>query len=204
MAKAKNIKNLNPRWKKGMTSFYTGDELKTLGLKKYGENVLISKKCSLYSADKISMGNNVRIDDFCILSGNIELGNYIHISAYSSLFAGKYVIILDDFTTVSSRCAIYAESDDYSGESPTNPMLPEECRTVYGGNVILRSHAIIGSNCTILPNITIGEGAAIGAMSLVSKNILEWGIYAGVPCRHLKKRSKRILTRIPFELKNNI
>jgi len=184
-----------------MTSFYTLSELRALGLKRYGENVLISRKCSLYSAEKISIGDNVRIDDFCILSGNIVLGSYIHISAYSSLFAGNHNIIFEDFTTVSSRCAIYAESDDYSGESPTNPMLPEECRTTYGGNVILKPYVIIGSGCTILPNLTIGEGAAIGAMSLVTKDILDWGIYGGVPCRLLKKRSKKLLERFPQEIR---
>jgi galactoside O-acetyltransferase len=172
-----------------------------LGLKKYGSNVLISRKCSIYSPEKISLGDNVRIDDFCILSGNIVLGNYIHISAYSSLFAGKYNIILEDFTTVSSRCAIYAESDDYSGESPTNPMLPEECRTTYGGNVILKSYAIIGSGCTLLPNLTIGEGAAVGAMSLITKDIPGWGIYGGVPCRFLKERSKKLLEQLPPEIR---
>jgi galactoside O-acetyltransferase len=183
-----------------MNSFYTEEELGALGLKKYGENVLISKKCSLYAAQKISIGNNVRIDDFCILSGNIVLGNYIHISAYSSLFAGNYSIILEDFTTVSSRCAIYAESDDYSGESPTNPMLPEICRTTYGGNVILKPYVIIGSGCTLLPNLTIGEGSAVGAMSLIVKDIPGWGIYGGVPCRLLKKRSKKLLERLPQEI----
>jgi len=184
-----------------MNSFYALDELEALGLNKCGENVLISKKCSIYAAEKISIGNNVRIDDFCILSGNIVLGNYIHISAYSSLFAGKYNIILENFTTVSSRCAIYAESDDYSGESPTNPMLPEKCRTTYGGNVLLKPYVIIGSGCTILPNLTVGEGAAIGAMSLVTKNIPEWGIYGGVPCHFLKERSKKLLERLPPEIR---
>jgi galactoside O-acetyltransferase len=63
-------------------SFYSEIELSKLGLKDYGKNVLISKKCSIYSPEKISIGNNVRIDDFCILSGNIILGSNIHISTF--------------------------------------------------------------------------------------------------------------------------
>ena len=183
------------------TSFYSQGELHSIGLRKVGENVLISKKCSLYTANKISIGNNVRIDDFCILSGEIEIGNYIHISAYSSFFAGEYKIILENFTTISSRCVIYAESDDYSGNSPTNPMLPAECRATYGGNVILKTHSILGSGCTVLPNLTIGEGSAIGTMSLITKDIPEWMIYAGVPCRRIKERSKNLLERIPPNIK---
>jgi len=55
-----------------MNSFYTEDELKEIGLKSYGHNVLISRKANLYSVSEISIGNNVRIDDFCILSGKIK------------------------------------------------------------------------------------------------------------------------------------
>ena len=179
-------------------SFYTQDELATLGLKEYGENVLISKKCSLYGVDKMSFGSNVRIDDFCFLSGNILLGNYIHISAYSALIAGKFRIVLEDFSGISARCSLYAESDDYSGESPTNPTLPESCRTTYGGNVIMKTHAILGTGCIVLPNTTIGEGAAVGAMSLVIKDIPEWSISAGVPCRWIKDRSRKLLERLPL------
>jgi galactoside O-acetyltransferase len=65
-----------------MADFYTVEELKELGLKSCGHNVLLSKKASLYGINKIEIGNNVRIDDFCILSGSIKLGTNIHIAAY--------------------------------------------------------------------------------------------------------------------------
>jgi len=47
------------------TSFYSQSELKSLGLKAYGRNVLISKKASFYNPSQISLGHHVRIDDFC-------------------------------------------------------------------------------------------------------------------------------------------
>jgi hypothetical protein len=83
-------------------SFYCENELKSLGLKSFGKNVLISRKASIYSPELITLGNSVRIDDFCILSGNISLGSYIHISAYSALF-GKYGIKMNDFSGLSPR-----------------------------------------------------------------------------------------------------
>lgn len=70
-------------------SFYSISELKLLGLKRLGQNVYISRKSSIYSPENISIGDNVRIDDFCILSGNITLGNYIHIAAYTALYGGE-------------------------------------------------------------------------------------------------------------------
>ena len=59
-----------------MTSFYTEEELKGLGFRHIGNGVCISRKASIYGAQNISLGDHVRIDDFCILSGRIEIGSY--------------------------------------------------------------------------------------------------------------------------------
>ncbi len=175
-------------------SFYTMEELQVLGFKSIGgEDILISRKASIYGAENIVIADHIRIDDFCILSGTITLGEYIHISAYTALYGGDYGIILKDFTTVSSRCAIYAITDDYSGEAMTNPMVSEQYRHVLGGTVILEKHALVGSGCTILPKVTIHEGTAVGSMSLVNKSLDSWGIYAGIPCKRIKERSKSLL-----------
>ena len=176
-----------------MNSFYSRDELINLGLKAFGEDVRISRKSSIYCAEKISIGNHVRIDDFCILSGSIELGNHIHIAAQAGLFAGRSCIRLADFTSVSSRVMIYAENDDYSGASLANPMVPDEYRNTSCGEVHLKKHSIIGSGSTVLPNISIGEGTAVGAMSLVTEDLEPWSIYAGIPAKKIKDRSKALL-----------
>jgi len=65
-----------------MTSYYSKIELSQIGFKSLGDNVLISKKTSFYGISRICIGNNVRIDDFCVLSagiGGIFIGNYVHI-----------------------------------------------------------------------------------------------------------------------------
>lgn len=175
------------------TSFYSEDELRTIAFKSLGKNVLISKKASIYGAEKISIGDNVRIDDFCVLSGSITLGNYIHIAVYSALFGGDAGIEMKDFTCLSSRCVVYAISDDYSGETMTNPTVPEEYLGVVSKKVILNKHVLVGSGSTILPGVVIGEGTAVGSMSFVNKSIEEWGIYAGIPCKRQKDRSKNLL-----------
>ncbi len=174
-------------------SFLSKSELVEIGFKKIGNNVLISRNANFYGADKISIGDNVRIDDFCILSGKIILGSYIHISAYTVLYGGNNGIELKDYSGISSRCAVYAVSDDYSGLFLTNPMVPEKFRNVYGGRVTLEKHVIVGSGCTILPNVRLGEGVSVGCMSLINKSLDEWGIYVGIPCRRIKERSKKIL-----------
>jgi len=176
-----------------MKSFYTEEELAGLGLKGYGENVLISRNCSIYSAGCISIGSNVRIDDFCVLSGNITIGNYVHIAAGVLLFAGEYGIFLKDFSGLSARSAVYAVSDDYSGESLTNPTVPNDCRKVYGGQVTIGRHVVVGSGCTILPGVEIGEGSSVGAMGLITKSLDPWGVFVGVPVRRIAERSRKVL-----------
>ena len=176
-----------------MNSFYSPEELGALGLKEYGENVLISRKCSIYGAENIRLGSHVRIDDFCLLSGKVELGSYVHIAAGCLLFGGSAGIRFEDYSTISSRGAVYAVSDDYSGEHMTNPMVPEAFTAVTQEPVSIGKHCIIGSGCTVLPGVTLGEGCAVGSMSLVNRSAEPWGIYVGIPARRVKERSRKLL-----------
>lgn len=175
-----------------MNSFYSNDELKQIGFKEFGKNVLISRKTSVYSPEKIKIGNNVRIDDFCILSGDIEIGNNVHIAAYTALY-GKMGIKIGDFCGCSARTIIYSATDDFSGEYMISPMVPEELTNVQGGKVVLENFVQIGANTIVMPNITISEGTSIGAMSFVKNNTEAWKIYAGIPCKIIKDRKKNII-----------
>lgn len=174
-------------------SFYSRDELETLGFASIGNNVQISRNASIYGCENMQIGSNVRIDDFCILSGKIILDNYIHIAAYSSLFGGNIGIRMNDYSTISSRTAVYAKSDDYSGEYMTNPTVPSEYTHVVETEVIIGKHVVVGSGSTILPGSILGEGVAVGAMSLVNKSLEPWGIYAGIPCKRIKERSRELI-----------
>ncbi|NBJ96829.1 acyltransferase [bacterium 1xD8-48] len=176
-----------------MTSFYTESELSQIGFKSYGRNVFLSRKASIYGAENIEIGNNVRIDDFTLISGNVKIGNWIHIAAYSAFYAGKYQIIMDDFVTISSRNIVYAESDDYSGASLSTPFADKDFRHTYGDDVILGKHVLLGTNCTILPGVNLQEGVSVGAMSLVTQNLEAWGVYAGIPAKRIKERNRAIL-----------
>jgi acetyltransferase-like isoleucine patch superfamily enzyme len=175
-----------------INSFCTADEINQLGFKSVGENILISKFARFYGAENIEIGNHVRIDDFCILSGNIKLANYIHISAYSALY-GKFGIEMEDYTGLSPRCTIFSASDDFSGNFLIGPMINSKYTNVTGGKIIIKKFGQLGSNCVVLPNIIIGEGAVVGAMSLVTNTLESWKIYAGIPAKYLRERSKKLL-----------
>lgn len=177
----------------GNTSFYSEKELEGMGFAYLGYPVFISRKASFYGIENISIGNHVRIDDFCILSGKIKIGNYIHISAYTGIWAGTSGVALEDYVTISGRCSIYGKSDDYSGLFMTNPMLPAQYISVTDAPVIFRKHSILGSSCTVLPGVQLAEGTAVGSMSLINEDTEPWKIYVGIPAKILKDRKTRIL-----------
>ena len=160
-----------------------------------GENVKISDRSSFYNCGMISIGSNVRIDDFCVLSagvGGIALGQHVHIAVYSSLIgAGK--ITLNDFCNISSRVAIYSSSDDFSGATMTNPTVPSEYTGVVHGDVYLGKHVIVGTGSVILPGVTLDEGVAVGALSLVNGDCEAFGIYVGSPARRVRARKRDLL-----------
>lgn len=178
-----------------LTSFLTLEELNSIGFKAIGNNVLISRKASFYSPNKISIGNNVRIDDFCILSGDITIESNIHISAYCVLY-GSMGIVIKDFSGLSPRCTIFSACDDFDGDFLVGPVHPEELTNVTGGTVLIESYVQLGANTTVMPNLKIGQGAVTGVFTLVRKSLEPWTINIGIPSRILKKRKKGLLNKI--------
>ncbi len=176
-------------------AFLSRSQLKQTGFRKLGENVFISERASVYNASEISIGDNVRIDDFCILSagdGGIRIGSNIHIACQSTVI-GSELVRLDDYCNISSRVAIYSSSDDYSGQWMTNPMVPNKYTNVIHKPVTLEKHCIVGSGSVILPGAQLSTGVAIGALSLASGKYDAFKIYGGTPARYLKDRSNRLL-----------
>ena len=175
--------------------YYSQEELNKIGFKSLGKNVKVSTKTSIYGAERISFGDNVRIDDFCFLSagaGGITLGNNIHISTYSSI-AGQGEVIMEDFSGLSSRVSIYSSSDDYSGAALTNPTIPAEFSNVIHGKVHLKKHVIVGAGSVILPGVLLEIGVAVGALSLVTKSFEEFSIISGNPAKFFKKRKTNLI-----------
>lgn len=175
------------------TSFYTPEELAQIGLKSYGENVRISRYAQIYSPEKISIGDNVRIDDFCILSGNITIGSHIHIAAYCAMYGADYGIIMEDYTGLSARATIYAAMDDFSGDYLIGPIHEDKSINVTGGLVQICKYAQIGVGGLVFPSVCVGEGTVLGAMSMAKQALIPWSIYAGIPAKKIKNRSKGLL-----------
>lgn len=179
-----------------MNGYLSAEEIQKIGFASVGSDVLISDKACFYGASKMNIGNHVRIDDFCIFIGNITLKDYIHIASYTAFHASQGSVFMGSYSTLSSRVAVYAASDDYSGAAMTNSVVPPELTNTIASDIVIGEHVIVGTGSTILPGAVLPEGVAIGAMSLVKCELSPWGIYAGIPCRKLQERERAPLTLV--------
>ena len=176
-------------------SFLTEEELAALGLASCGEDVKISRKTSIYGAERIAIGDHVRIDDFCVISagaGGISIGSHVHIAVYVSVI-GSAAITLSDFVGLSSRVSVYSSNDDYSGSALTGPTIPDRFRKIDSRPVHIGRHVVVGSGSVVLPGVTIHDGAAVGALSLIRKDCEPFGLYVGSPARRVRDRSRDLL-----------
>ncbi|MBL4706052.1 MAG: hypothetical protein JKY54_16115 [Flavobacteriales bacterium] len=176
--------------------YLSNSKLDELGIS-YGKNVLVSDKASIYGGSNIVIGDNVRIDDFCILSGvngYINLHSHIHVAAFVSMF-GAAGIVMEDFTAISSYSVIYSVSDNYDGNSLIGPVMDEDCLDIIKGEVKIRKYASCGTHSVLLPGVIMNEGSILGACSLANRNLDEWSIYVGTPAKKNKKRDNGLLDK---------
>lgn len=177
-----------------MSNFLSEKELAELGLKAYGKNVLIGRHVVLYSPGQLTLGDDVRIDDFTIISGKVTMGSFIHISQFCGIYGGDEGIVMEDYSGLSAKCSVYAVSDDYTGHSMTNPMVPSKYKpTSISKAVHIGKHAIVGCNSVVLPGVDIPEGAAVGSLSCVTSSLEPWSINIGIPAKKKTDRAKDIL-----------
>lgn len=175
--------------------YYSEKELKNIPFGSLGKKVLIKKNVSLINVENIFIGNNVRIDDNVIIvasTAKVKIGNNVHITSNCYL-AGSHGIRINDFCTLAVSVLVFSGSDDYLGKKLTNPTIDKEFIGGKSGKVTFEKHVIIGANSVILPGVTIKEGSAVGALSLVNKSLESWGVYIGLPAKKIKNRSKHLL-----------
>lgn len=177
--------------------YYITEQLREMGFKYVGDNVQIAKNCTIIGLENISLGDNTRIDGGVTLScssGYLTIGSFIHIGAGCHLACAGGVE-LSDFSGLSQGVRIYSSSDDYSGQYLTNPTIPKKYLNVKLEPVLIGRHVIIGSGTVVLPGVTIGTGSSVGALSLITKSLGEWGVYLGSPPKRVKTRKMDLLTQ---------
>jgi acetyltransferase-like isoleucine patch superfamily enzyme len=100
----------------------------------------------------------------------LTLGNKTDIGAFTYINA-KYSVTIEDLVQIGSHCSIYSVST-----------IDEKL-----GPVILKKGCRVGSHSVVMPGVTIGENAVIGAFSFVTQSVPSGETWVGVPARPVRK-----------------
>lgn len=169
-------------------------------LKKCGTNVIIGKTVRIRYPHLVEIGDNVIIDDFTYISTSLKIHSYVHISSGCKLIGGpESYVEMQNFSTLSPNVVLSAGSDDYLSGIAT-PLVDKKYKANSEiGNIILKEHTIVGSNSTVLPNVTFNTGATVGANSLIKEDLDEWSLNVGIPSRKIKDRKKEEIIKAEKE-----
>lgn len=166
-----------------------------------GKDVKIFTPISIIRPQNISIGSHVIIGDYSVINGGDEMiiGNHVHLSANISIIGGGYTHI-EDFVNIGYGSRLIVGTDLAGGRGLCNPTVPEKYRATMRGYITMRKHSILGANVVVHPDVEIGEGAVVGSLSVVTKNLEPWGIYMGRPVIRVKDRPKETILRMEREL----
>jgi|SRR4051794_34854454 dTDP-4-amino-4,6-dideoxy-D-glucose acyltransferase len=156
----------------------------------------------VFGSEHVTLGDNVRIDAHSIITagpGAVTIGDNVHIGAATHLF-GTAGIEIEDFANISSRVSLFSTNDDYTDGYLTNPMVPDDLRKVNEAPVRIEAHAIVGCGTVVLPGVVVGRGAAVGALSLVKRDVEPFTIVAGTPARPVGMRNRERLETLAQRL----
>jgi len=174
-------------------AFLSEKSLAALGFKNLGVNVKISDKASIYDPHLMEIGDHTRIDDFCVVSGKVTLGRNVHIAIFCNVAGGEKGVTLEDFCGLAYGCHVFSQRDDYTGRTLTNPTVPDKYKDEFKAAVLLKRHSILGTGSMVLPGVTLEEGTAVWAKSMVAHTTEAWSVYFGVPAKRLWARKKDLL-----------
>jgi dTDP-4-amino-4,6-dideoxy-D-glucose acyltransferase len=161
------------------------------GWRECGDDVTIHEWVRVLGADRIAIGSHVLVDDFVFIDGRagMTIGSWVHISMFASIHGGGSARI-GDFVNVAAGARLVTGTDTFDGTALAGAPVPDEFRAVDRGTIVLEDHVLVAANAVVLTNVTIGEGAVIGAGSVATADIPPWTIAFGQPAKPRRERPR--------------
>lgn len=183
-----------------------------------GRGILFGRSVVFRHPQRISIGDNVILDDDCVLDakGNSGIGIYLGSGAIvgrnTSLSCKGGVIETGENCNIGANCMLLSETGLALG---SNVLIAGMCYIVAGGThgfdrtdvpivrqatvskggVTVEDNCWIGANVTVLDGVTVGRDSIIGAGAVVARSLPEFVIAVGVPARVVKLRKETELNR---------
>lgn len=160
-------------------------------LKFCGEDVKV------YSLSKILSPENAELDDHCrILDYNfIDAGPMFKLGKYSIItwqcvIEGRAKTLIGDRVFIGPGTKILTSTYEFNGYYTCELLPQDEVHKTRYGDITIDDDAYIGANSVIMPGVHIGRGALVGSNTFVNKDLEEWGIYVGSPCKRIGTRQQ--------------
>jgi acetyltransferase-like isoleucine patch superfamily enzyme len=151
-------------------------------LRHLGKDVIIGKAVRIRHPEKVSIGDNTIIDDFTYISGEVNIGKYVHIASSCAVQAtAKSKVSIGDFAGLSSGVRVFAGSAEYVNCSFDYAPIPASEQ--YGGifeEVKIGQFVQVGANSVVLPGTVLPNGFTCGALNKLTRKIkyLRWNCLA--------------------------
>ena len=172
---------------------YMGDNVRDK-LKKCGVGVKINPLSKICKPEVIELDDYCRICDFVFIWGGlgVRIGKYSDIQPHVTIWGGGEIVIGDYVSVAVGAVLLTAVYSHNEGLRMVDGLSEGAAHALYG-KLVIRNDVYIGANCTLMPNITVGEGAVIGAGSFVNRDIEPWSINVGSPTKKIGERPKLAL-----------
>ena len=167
-----------------------GENVRAL-LKSCGKDVRLMPLAKIANPHVVELGDHCKVRDFVFVWGGqgVRIGQYCDIQPHVVVWGGGKLEIGDRVSVGPGSVLLTAVYSHAEGMRMVDGLGEGATKALYG-QLSIESDVYIGANCTLMPDITIGEGAILGAGSFVNKNCDPWGIYVGSPAKKMGVRPK--------------
>lgn len=141
-----------------------------------GKNSVIGKFSHITAWSSYKDGGNNRYKPTIIIGNNCHIGEYNHITSITNITIGNNVL--------TGRNVLITDHSHGDRDDLTLPPKKRPLKTK--GGISIGNNVWIGDKVVILSGVTIGDGAIIGANSVVTKNVQELSVVAGIPAKLIK------------------
>jgi len=149
------------------------------------KDIIIHKTAIIKRPVWLTMSDHIAIDPFFYMTTGAKIGNYVHIGSHVSVIGGAGAeLIIGNNVAISTGCRLVCRSNDFWSKKSAVPFSLGE-KDLYGSFIQIGNNVILGANVVVLPDVIIGEGARVGANSLVKEDLAPRGVYVGSPARFI-------------------
>jgi len=168
---------------------FMGNNVKSK-LKSCGRSVNIYPLAKIVRPENVVLRDFVQLFDYAFIhgGGSVVIGEYTTV-AWHSVIEGFGEVVIGNGVLVALGVKLVSSLNEHNGFR-VGERLPSDQVKNRIGKIIIGNEVVIGINTVVMPNVSIGEGAIVGANSLVIRDLEPWGIYAGSPCKKISERIK--------------